>query len=170
MSDNLKIPVSFKSRLHELERRHEELVLQRNKREEAGNGIYDRYTYPVLTAGHTPLFWRYDLNEQSNPYLMERIGINGVFNAGAIKLGGQYVLVARVEGKDRKSFFAVAESDNGIDQFRFRDYPIQMPETDRPDTNIYDMRLVKHEEGWIYGLFCTERKDPSARAGDESAA
>ena len=170
MSDNLKMPVSFKNRLHELKRRHEELMLQRNEKEEIGNGIYDRYAHPVLTAGHTPLFWRYDLNEKSNPYLMERIGINGVFNAGAIKMGDKYALVARVEGKDRKSFFAVAESNNGIDQFRFRDYPIQMPETDHPDTNVYDMRLVQHEDGWIYGLFCTERKDPAARPGDESAA
>ena len=170
MSDNFKISVSFTNRLQKLERGHEDLVLQRNKREVAGNGIYDRYVHPVLTAGHTPLCWRYDLNEQSNPYLMERIGINGVFNAGAIKMGDKYALVARVEGKDRKSFFAVAESDNGIDQFRFRDYPIQMPETDRPDTNVYDMRVVQHEDGWIYGLFCTERKDPAARPGDESAA
>jgi 4-O-beta-D-mannosyl-D-glucose phosphorylase len=170
MCDNLKIPMSFKNRLHELERRQQELVLQRNEREVPGNGIFDRYIDPVLTAQHTPLFWRYDLNEKSNPYLMERIGINGVFNAGAIKMGDKYVLVARVEGKDRKSFFAVAESDNGIDQFRFRDYPIKMPETAQPDTNVYDMRVVQHEDGWIYGLFCTERKDPAARPGDESAA
>ena len=170
MSDNFKIPMSFKNRLHELETRQQELVLQRNEREAPGNGIFDRYIDPVLTAQHTPLFWRYDLNEKSNPYLMERIGINGVFNAGAIKIGDKYALVARVEGKDRKSFFAVAESDNGIDQFRFRDYPVQMPETAQPDTNVYDMRVVQHEDGWIYGLFCTERKDPAARPGDESAA
>ena len=170
MSDNFKIPMSFKNRLHELETRQQELVLQRNEREAPGNGIFDRYIDPVLTAQHTPLFWRYDLNEKSNPYLMERIGINGVFNAGAIKMGDKYALVARVEGKDRKSFFAVAESDNGIDQFRFRDYPVQMPETAQPDTNVYDMRVVQHEDGWIYGLFCTERKDPAARPGDESAA
>lgn len=170
MSEDLTMPVSFKHRLQELQGAQQQLVAQQNSKEVLGNGIFDRYSNPVLTAAHTPLFWRYDLNEKSNPYLMERIGINGVFNAGAIKMGNKYVLVARVEGKDRKSFFAVAESDNGIDQFHFRDYPIQMPGTAEPDTNVYDMRLVKHEDGWIYGLFCTERKDLAARVGDESAA
>jgi 4-O-beta-D-mannosyl-D-glucose phosphorylase len=134
------------------------------------NGIYYRYRFPVLTAEHTPLFWRYDLNESSNPHLLERFGINSVFNAGAIKLRKKYLLVARVEGNDRKSFFAVAESDNGVDNFRFWDEPVVMPETDDPDINVYDMRIVEHEDGWIYGLFCTERKDKNADNANESAA
>ena len=123
------------------------------------NGIYSRYKDPVLTAAHIPLNWIYDFNPQTNPYLMKRFGINAVFNAGAIKWNDKYVLVARVEGYDRKSFFAIAESSNGIDAFEFWDTPILMPETSEPDTNIYDMRLVQHEDGWIYGLFCTERSD-----------
>jgi 4-O-beta-D-mannosyl-D-glucose phosphorylase len=134
------------------------------------NGIFTRYRFPVLTAAHTPLNWRYDLNIESNPYLLERIGINAVFNAGAIFLNNKYLLVARVEGADRKSFFAIAESDNGIDNFRFWDYPVVLPETEDPDTNVYDMRLTKHEDGWIYGVFCTERKDPAAPKGDLSSA
>jgi 4-O-beta-D-mannosyl-D-glucose phosphorylase len=134
------------------------------------NGIFTRYRFPVLTAAHTPLNWRYDLNIESNPYLLERIGINAVFNAGAIFLNNKYLLVARVEGADRKSFFAIAESDNGIDNFRFWDYPVVLPETEDPDTNVYDMRLTNHEDGWIYGVFCTERKDPSAPKGDLSSA
>jgi Predicted glycosylase len=133
-------------------------------------GALQRYKYPVLTADHTPVTWRYDLNEQTNPYLMERIMINGVFNAGAIKWNGKYIVVARVEGADRKSFFAVAESPNGVDNFRFWEKPVTMPEMDEPDTNIYDMRLTAHEDGWIYGIFCSERKDPDAPAGDLSAA
>lgn len=160
----------FANRLQALQRAHEELVSKPNKKEALGNGVYDRYENPVLTAAHAPLFWRYDLNPETNPYLMERFGINATFNSGAIKLGDKYVLVARVEGQDRKSFFAVAESDNGIDGFRFWDQPITMPETDVPDTNVYDMRLVQHEDGWIYGLFCTERRDPTAPEGDQSAA
>jgi 4-O-beta-D-mannosyl-D-glucose phosphorylase len=172
MSANLEIErgMDFKNRLHELNSEYQNLVLKKNKKIVPGNGIFDRYVNPVLTAGHTPLFWRYDLNEQTNPFLMERFGINAVLNAGAIKLNGKYLLVARVEGVDRKSFFAVAESENGVDNFRFWDYPVIMPETENPDTNVYDMRLVQHEDGWIYGLFCTERKDPAARPGDESAA
>lgn len=162
----------FYSRLEKLEKHHQALVNRKNEKcpEETGNGVIDRYRYPVLTNEHTPLFWRYDLHPETNPYLMERFGINAVLNAGAIKWKGKYLLVARVEGADRKSFFAVAESPNGIDQFRFWDHPVQMPETDDPDTNIYDMRLVSHEDGWIYGLFCTERRDPSAPASDQSAA
>ncbi|HSC38615.1 MAG TPA: glycosidase, partial [Chitinophagaceae bacterium] len=139
-------------------------------KEESGNGVYDRYKYPVLTAQHTPITWRYDLNYDTNPWLMERFGINAVLNAGAIRLDGKYLLVARVEALNRKSFFAVAESPDGIQQFRFWDYPIRMPETEVPDTNIYDMRLVQHEDGWIYGIFCTERRDPKALPGDQSAA
>ena len=170
MSDNIKKSVSFGDRLAALEEEYLHLILQKNNTVENGNGIFDRYTYPVLTARHAPVFWRYDLNEKTNPFLMERFGINAVLNAGAIKMNDKYLLVTRVEGKDRKSFFAVAESDNGIDHFRFWDYPVLMPETNDPDTNVYDMRLVQHEDGWIYGVFCTERKDPNARPGDESAA
>ena len=163
---------NFYSRLARLEKTHEELVARQNEREAAenGNGIVDRYKYPVLTAAHTPVFWRYDLNPDANPYLLQRFGINAVLNPGAIKWNDKYLLVARVEGADRKSFFAVAESPNGTDQFKFWDYPLQMPETDEPDTNIYDMRLIAHEDGWIYGVFCTERRDPSAPATDQSAA
>ncbi len=161
---------AFEKRLASLHEQHNELFSRKNEMQQTGNGVFDRYTYPILTAQHTPLFWRYDFDESSNPFLMERFGINGVLNAGAIKLNGKYFLVARVEGADRKSFFAIAESDNGIDHFRFWDYPIRMPETDVPDTNIYDMRLVMHEDGWIYGLFCSERKDPNAAPSDQSAA
>jgi 4-O-beta-D-mannosyl-D-glucose phosphorylase len=124
----------------------------------------------VLTAQHTPIFWRYDLNPDSNPYLIERFSINAVFNAGAIKFNDKYLVIARVEAADRKSFFAIAESQNGIDGFRFRDYPVVIPETNNADTNIYDMRVVQHEDGWIYGLFCTERRDPHASNADQSAA
>ena len=161
---------NFEKRLLLLQAEQAKLMARSNEKMEPGNGIYDRYKYPVLTAAHTPLFWRYDLNYNSNPYLMERFGINAVMNAGAIKWNNKYLVVGRVEGKDRKSFFAVAESDNGIDNFHFWDFPVQMPETAVPDTNIYDMRLVQHEDGWIYGLFCTERKDPDAKPGDQSAA
>jgi 4-O-beta-D-mannosyl-D-glucose phosphorylase len=135
-----------------------------------GNGIFCRHEKPVLTAAHAPLHWRYDLNEVSNPFLMERLGVNAVLNPGAIELNGKHYLIARVEGYDRKSFFAVAESDNGVNNFVFWDKPCVIPETDEPDTNVYDMRLTKHEDGYIYGLFCTERKDPNAAPGDESAA
>ncbi len=161
---------SFDNRLQALQQAHEELIKRKNKKKDLGNGIYDRYEYPVLTALHTPLFWRYDLNKETNPYLMERFGINAVFNSTAIKWKGQYLLIARVEGADRKSFFAVAESDNGIDNFEFRDYPILIPETETPDVNIYDMRIVQHEDGWVYGIFCTERRDPNASEDDQSAA
>ena len=132
--------------------------------------MYTRYKYPVLTAAHTPVFWRYDLDERTNPYLMERIGMNAVLNSGAIKWNGKYLLVARVEGADRKSFFAVAESPNGVDNFRFWDYPVTMPDDVIPATNIYDMRLTAHEDGWIYGIFCAERHDDNAPAGDLSSA
>jgi 4-O-beta-D-mannosyl-D-glucose phosphorylase len=160
----------FEKRLKALRSAHEEIISQSNKKESPGNGIYDRYENPVLTALHTPLFWRYDLNKETNPFLMERFGINAVFNSGAIRLNDKYYLVARVEGADRKSFFAVAESLTGIDNFKFWDYPVQLPETDIPDANVYDMRLVQHDDGWIYGCFCTERKDPAASPGDQSAA
>src|SRR5665811_997603 len=132
--------------------------------------IRDRYKYPVLTGEHAPLFWKYDLNQETNLHLMERFGIHAAFNAGAMKYNGKYILAVRVEGNDRKSFFAIAESPNGVDNFRFWDYPVTMPETETPDTNVYDMRLTRHEDGWIYGIFCSERKDPSAPAGDLSSA
>src|SRR6516225_1917304 len=161
---------AFKKRLADLNEKHAALLNRPNEIGEVGNGIYDRWKNPVLTAAHTPLFWRYDLNEKTNPYLMERFGINGVFNAGAIKWNGRYVLIVRVEGWDRKSFFAIAESPNGVDNFRFWDLPIYMPDAGLPETNIYDMRLTLHEDSWIYGLFCTEKKDPAAPPSDQSAA
>ena len=161
---------NFFSRLAELEKEQDKLLHQANEKAGLGNGVIDRYANPILTSKHTPLFWRYDLNEESNPHLMERFGINAVLNAGAIKWNDKYLVVARVEVIDRKSFFAIAESPNGIDHFKFWDYPVIMPETAVPDTNIYDMRLIQHEDGWIYGLFCTERRDPSASEGDQSAA
>lgn len=160
----------FFDRLTTLEKKYESLLSRSNEKAETGNGIFDRYKYPVLTAQHAPLFWRYDLNTTTNPYLMERFGINAVLNAGAIKWNDKYLVVARVEAADRKSFFAVAESANGIDNFRFWDYPLSMPETVVPDTNIYDMRLVSHEDGWVYGLFCTERRDPAAPVTDQTKA
>jgi len=160
----------FNQRLADLIRRHEKLVNKKNKKLKKGNGIYERYKYPVITADHTPLFWRYDMNWPSNPYLMERMGINAAFNSGAIEWNDKICLMVRVEGWDRKSFFAVAESSNGIDHFRFREYPVIMPETNNPDINIYDMRLTHHQDGWIYGVFCTERKDPTAPRGDLSSA
>lgn len=160
----------FPERLKTLQGSWNQLMDQPNEPIPESNGVYQRYQHPVLTGAHTPLNWRYDLDAMTNPFLMERFGINAVFNAGALKFNNKYVLVARVEGIDRKSFFAVAESDNGIDGFRFWEYPVIMPETGDPDVNVYDMRVVQHEDGWIYGLFCTERKDPAARPGDESAA
>ena len=161
----------FKARLNKLMADHAALNSRKNEVDpEWSNGVFNRYCYPVLTGEHTPLIWRYDLNPETNPYLLERIGINGAFNPGAIELEGKFTLVARVEGNDRKSFFAVAQSENGIDGFKFWNFPLTMPETDDPDTNVYDMRIVKHEDGWIYGLFCTERKDSAAVNGDTSSA
>jgi 4-O-beta-D-mannosyl-D-glucose phosphorylase len=159
----------FNARLKQLNTQYETLVNRTNEPEPYSNGIFIRYKYPVLTAAHAPLFWRYDLDRATNPFLMERFGINAAFNAGAIKWNGRYILVARVEGADRKSFFAVAESPNGVDHFRFWDEPIDMPGTEK-DVNVYDMRLTQHEDGWIYGVFCTEHKDPAAPAGDHSSA
>lgn len=149
---------------------HETFLSRKNEPVEETNGVYTRYTNPVLTAAHAPVIWRYDLDPATNPYLMERIGVNATMNSGAIKWNGKYMLVVRVEGADRKSFFALAESPNGIDNFRFRDYPEILPETEDPDTNVYDMRLTAHEDGWIYGIFCSERKDPAATPGDLSSA
>jgi 4-O-beta-D-mannosyl-D-glucose phosphorylase len=160
----------FEQRLHALENAYKTLIAAPNSIAGIGNGIYDRYVNPVLTAAHAPLTWRYDLNRETNPYLMERFGINAAFNAGAIKWHDKYLLMARVEGIDRKSFFAIAESPNGIDNFVFWDKPCVIPETNEPDTNIYDIRLTAHEDGWIYGLFCTERRDPSAPGYDQSMA
>lgn len=162
--------VFFEERLNAIMQEHEILLSRKNEAIFPGNGVYTRYKYPILTAAHVPLTWRYDFDEKRNPYLMERFGVNGTFNAGAIKWNGKYMMIVRVEGNDRKSFFAIAESDNGIDNFRFRQYPILIPETENPDVNIYDMRLTAHEDGWVYGVFCTERKDPSAPSGDFSLA
>lgn len=160
----------FEERLSALENAYYEQISKPNEKAGLGNGVYDRYINPVLTAAHTPVFWRYDLNPETNPYLMERFGINAVFNAGAIKWQGKYMLMARVEGVDRKSFFAIAESPNGIDNFTFWETPVYIPETSDPDTNVYDIRLTEHEDGWVYGIFCTERRDPSAPAYDQSMA
>jgi len=160
----------FKNRKKFLEDSYEELIFRKNTALESTNGIYERYQNPILTAAHTPLNWRFDFNPQTNPYLMERFGINAVFNSGAIKFNNKYVLVARVEGMDRKSFFAIAESENGIDNFTFWDSPLVLPQTNVPDVNVYDMRIVEHEDGWIYGTFCTERRDTNAPLGDQSAA
>lgn len=161
----------FSAKLDQLRSRHTALITRPNEQDTSWyNGVFNRYRYPVLTAQHTPLFWRYDLNGDFNPDLIETLGVNSVFNPGAIALDGKILMVARVEGYDRKSFFAVAESESGVDGFRFWDYPIDLPETDVPDDNVYDMRLTRHEDGWIYGLFCVERKDPNAPAGDLSRA
>jgi len=149
---------------------HEAFLSIKNEPTADTNGVYQRYKNPILTAAHTPIHWRYDLNPETNPMLMERQGMNAAFNSGAIEFNGKFCLVVRVEGYDRKSFFAVAESENGIDNFRFWDHPIILPETHEPDTNVYDMRLTRHEDGWIYGLFCTERRDHSASEADQSAA
>lgn len=148
--------------------KYETLIARKNEKTEFYNGIYDRWKYPVLTNEHIPLFWKYDLNPETNPHFMERLGVNAVFNSGAIELNGKYYLVARIEGNDRKSFFGVAESDNGVDGFRFWDYPILFDDIYPEETNVYDMRLTKHEDGYIYGVFCSESKDNTVN--DLSAA
>jgi 4-O-beta-D-mannosyl-D-glucose phosphorylase len=160
---------AFNQKLRSLERTHELLIKRRNPKQKSGNGIYDRYQHPVLTADHTPLFWRYDYDPRSNPHLMTRLGINSICNVGAMEWNGNIVLMARVEGWDRKSFFGIAESRNGVEGFRFWDYPVRVPEIGPEETNTYDMRLVRHEDGWIYGLFCSERHDES-KPTDLSAA
>lgn len=160
----------FQNRVNALKKSFGDLISRKNKAVESVNGVYERFENPVLTAAHTPLTWRFDFNEKTNPFFMERFGINAVFNSGAMKFNNKYILVPRVEGADRKSFFAIAESDNGIDNFKFWDYPILLPSSNEPETNIYDMRLVQHEDGWIYGIFCTERRDETATEGDQSAA
>ncbi len=161
--------MNYQEKVQALRQRHEALLQRKNQVMEGGNGIYEKYVYPILTAEHTPLEWKYDFNEKDNPFLMQRIMMNAVLNAGAIKLDGRYLLVCRVEGADRKSFFAVAESPNGIDEWRFWEEPVTMPDTEDPATNIYDMRVTQHEDGWIYGVFCAERHDPS-QPGNLSAA
>lgn len=161
--------MTFEEKLKVLEKDHEALLKRKNNAVYV-NGVYEKYEYPVLTAAHAPLFWRYDLDKKTNPYLMERFGVHAAFNSGAIKWGDRYLLCVRVEAADRKSFFAVAESPNGVDNFRFRDRPVTMPEWGEPATNVYDMRLTAHEDGWIYGVFCVERKDPAAAPGDLSSA
>ena len=160
----------YKEKIKKLFDKQEELLARENTKNKKTNGVYQRYKNPVLTAEHTPLIWRYDFDPIDNPKLMERIGINGTFNAGAIRWNDKYLLMARVEGYDRKSFFAIAESPNGIDNFRFWDYPVSLPDIENPETNVYDMRLTAHEDGWVYGLFCAERRDPDAEPGDLSAA
>ena len=161
--------MDFEDKLKVLVKDHEAL-LKRKNRAVYVNGVYERYEFPVLTAAHAPLFWRYDLDEGTNPFLEERFGIHATFNSGAIKWGDKYLLCVRVEGADRKSFFAMAESPNGVDSFRFWDRPVTMPEWGEPATNVYDMRLTAHEDGWVYGVFCVERKDPDAAPGDLSSA
>lgn len=158
-----------KQYLRELEK-YNKLISRVNVVSDEYNGIYKRYIYPVLTRKHVPLSWRYDLNEESNPNFIETLGIDAVFNPGAIELNGKFYLVTRMEGSDRKSFFAIAQSDTGIDKFKFIDYPVVIPDTNPYETNLYDMRLTKHEDGFIYGIFCSERKDPNAQTGDLSSA
>ena len=154
---------------YELAEKQEKLLARKNVIDESFyNGIYERYLYPVLTRDHAPLIWQYDLDEETNPYFEERLGINAVMNSGAIELNGKYYLVARVEGNDRKSFLAVAESESPVDGFRFWDEPILLPDTCPEETNVYDVRLTKHEDGYIYGVFCSESKDTSSN--DLSAA
>ncbi|MFV0483126.1 MAG: glycosidase [Bacteroidales bacterium] len=159
----------FNKKVEELFNNYNTLIERENPIAENGNGIFDRYKYPAITRDHTPPFWRYDLNHKSNPHLMTRLGINTTFNAGAIKLNGKFYQIVRTEGFDVKSIFAIAESSNGIDKWKFWDYPIAMPTNDNPEMNVYDMRLTQHEDGWIYGLFCAERKDTS-KPDDSSAA
>lgn len=159
----------FNKKLSELFKDHHEFVNRKNELLKSDNGIYQRCKYPVLTRDHAPVFWRYDLDFEKNPALLQRLGINTTFNAGAIELNGKYYIIARVEGFDVKSFFAVAESPDGINNFKFWDHPIVMPVTEDPEMNVYDIRLVKHEDGWIYGTFCAERKDLS-KPEDSSAA
>jgi 4-O-beta-D-mannosyl-D-glucose phosphorylase len=161
---------TFDQKKNLLQAKHESLIQKTNNPATDGNGIYERFVNPIVTPEHIPLNWRYDLNADTNPYLLERIGVNATLNAGAIKWQDKYLVVVRVEGNDRKSYFAIAESDTGVDNFRFWDEPVTLPETEDPDTNVYDMRLTAHEDGWIYGIFCSERKDPAAPAGDLSSA
>ncbi|WP_319268583.1 glycosidase [uncultured Draconibacterium sp.] len=160
----------FKTRMEKVKTGYNTLIEKKNEELFSSNGIYNRYKNPIVTREHIPLHWRFDLNAKTNPSFMERIGFNATMNSGAIKISDKYLIVVRVEGNDRKSFFAIAESPNGIDNFKFWDKPITIPQNDRLDTNVYDMRLTQHDDGWIYGVFCAERKDPSAPEGDTSTA
>lgn len=162
--------IMFEKRLERAKKEYKSLITRENEALYSTNGIYSRYKYPIVTRDHVPLHWRFDLNQDTNPFFMERIGFNATFNAGAIKLDGKYLLVVRIEGNDRKSIFAIAESPNGIDNFKFWDKPISMPQNEEWDTNVYDMRLTQHDDGWIYGIFCSEKKDPNAPDGDTSSA
>ncbi|WDQ33449.1 glycosidase [Paenibacillus marchantiae] len=156
---------------NELLEQQEQLLTRQNEIDSSFyNGVYDRYRYPVITRHHVPLHWRFDLDETTNPHFMERLGINATLNPGAIYFNGKYVMVIRTEGLERKSIFALAESDNGIDGFRFTGKPLVWEDIDADETNQYDMRLVQHEDGWIYGIYCSERKDPEAPAFDTSSA
>ena len=159
---------NFEANYNKVMKKYEEVINRKNVKSDFYNGIYDRYEYPVLTRDHIPPFWKFDMNPETNPHFMERLGVNAVFNSGAIELDGKFYLVARVEGNDRKSFFAVAESDNGVDGFKFWDYPILLDDVCPEETNVYDMRLTKHEDGYIYGVFCSESKDNTVN--DLSAA
>lgn len=160
----------FEEKLRALQQQQEALLQRQNLPADDTGGIVCRYTFPVVTAGHVPLEWRYDFNPATNPYCLERIGVNACMNSGAIKWNGRYLLMVRVEGWDRKSFFAIAESPNGVDNFRFWERPVDLPDINQEETNVYDMRLTAHEDGWVYGIFCSERHDPDARPGDLSSA
>lgn len=162
--------MEFNQQLALIRQRHETLLQQPNVPTEETNGVVQRYVHPVITPERIPLEWRYDFNPETNPYCMERIGVNATMNSGAIKWNGKYLLVVRVEGADRKSFFAVAESPNGIDNFRFWERPVTLPDINPAETNVYDMRLTAHEDGWVYGIFCSESHDDNAPAGDLSSA
>jgi len=161
---------TFDKQVKKILKDHEALINRKNEICNSGNGIYNKYKHPIITGEHAPIIWQYDLDYNSNPLLLQRIGINAAFNSGAILLNGRFLMVVRVEGWDRKSFFAVAESPDGIDKWKFWDYPINLPDIDSEETNVYDMRLTLHEDGWIYGIFCSERKDPNAPLGDLSSA
>lgn len=162
--------INFEQKIELLKQQQKELLQQQNLPIEELNNIIQRFHYPVVTSNHIPLEWRYDLNPATNPYCLERIGVNACMNSGAIKWNGKYLLMVRVEGWDRKSFFAIAESPNGVDNFRFWERPVNLPDIDPEETNVYDMRLTAHEDGWIYGIFCSERHDPAAAPGDLSSA
>ena len=162
--------LTFTDRFTDLCWKQEELFSRKNIYADRYNGIVNRFMYPVITRDHIPLEWRYDLNPDTNPYCMERIGVNATMNAGAIKWNGKYILLVRVEGWDRKSFFAVAESPNGVDHFLFWNLPVMLPDIDPEETNVYDMRLTAHEDGYIYGIFCSESHDQNAAPGDLSSA
>jgi 4-O-beta-D-mannosyl-D-glucose phosphorylase len=160
----------FEKKVTSLLKEHNDFLNRVNEKAENGNGIYDRYKNPIITAAHTPIYWRYDLNFETNPNLLQRIGVNATLNSGAILLDGKYIMIVRVEGWDRKSFFSIAESPDGIQAWKFWDFPITIPDIDASETNVYDMRLTKHEDGWIYGVFCSECADPNAAPGDLSSA